>query len=180
MKQLKEAVRQAIAQGNWYAALASALTLPDICGWLEYPNKGVGDRYRLWYDTYIKGEYSGKYNDSDKVEVILLSGNDCYALRCAYLHNGQDDITNQKASKSLKSLNKFIFVTPSKSGESSKHPVRTTYFDDDGNIRFEELRLEVDEFCEHICCGVDKWEVDVAKRDDIQERIKKLSIIVES
>lgn len=179
MKQLKEDVRQAIKQGNWYSALASALTLPDICGWLEYPNKGVGDRYTLWYDTCIKEEYSGKYNDTDKVEVILLSGNDCYALRCAYLHNGQDDITKQKASKSLKSLNKFIFVTPSKSGESSKHPVRKTYFDYDENIR-EELRLQVDEFCEHICCGVDKWEASVATRRDIQEKLGQLLTIVES
>jgi hypothetical protein len=176
MKQLKEAVRQAIAQDNWYSALASALTLPDICGWLEYPNKGVGERYTLWYDTYIKEEYSGSYDNSN-VEITFLSGKDCYALRCAYLHNGQDDITQQTARESL---NQFQFVTPSKLGEQSKHGVRNTILDDACNIKYIQLQLEVDKFCEHICRGVDKWEVDVATREDIQQRINKLLIIVES
>lgn len=178
MKQLKEAVRQAIKQGNWYAALATALTLPDICGCLEDPNKGVGDRYRLWYDTYIKEEYSGKYNDSDKAEVILLTGEDCYALRCAYLHSGQDDISEQKAP-----LDKFQFITPPKLGESSEcYALKTTKFVDDGNRTkiSSKLQLEVDKFCEDICRGVEKWEASVATRRDIQEKLGQLLTIVES
>ncbi|AVZ31334.1 hypothetical protein [Nodularia spumigena] len=179
MKQLKEAVRQAIAQGNWYAALATALTLPDICGWLEDPGMRVGDRYKLWYDTYIKEEYSGKYNDSDKAEVIFISGEDCYALRCAYLHSGQDDISKSDAVP----LDKFQFITPSKLGESSEYyAVKTTDFVDDGNkIKISrKLQLEVDKFCEDICRGVDKWEASVATRKDIQDKLGQLLTIVES
>ncbi|MBD2138520.1 hypothetical protein H6F32_13175 [Anabaena sp. FACHB-1237] len=129
MKELKEAVRQAIKQGNWYAALATALTLPDICGWLEdpNPNKAVGERYKRWYNTYIKEDYSGFYDNSNK-EVSILTGEDCYALRCAYLHSGQDDISKQKVP-----LDKFQFITPSKLGESSEcYALKTTKFVDDG------------------------------------------------
>ena len=39
-----DAVRDALAQKNWYAALALALTLPDICGDLQKPKRGVGAR----------------------------------------------------------------------------------------------------------------------------------------
>ncbi|MDP5338044.1 MAG: hypothetical protein NWQ28_05650 [Nodularia sp. (in: cyanobacteria)] len=176
MKQLKEAVRQAIAQGNWYSALASALTLPDICGWLEYPEKNVSERYTHWYDTYMKEKYGGFYDESERLESTFLSGKDCYALRCAYLHNGQDDITGQNARESL---NEFLFITPSKSGELSKHLVRKGVVYDETKVSLQ-LQLEVDKFCEDICCGVDIWESNIAMREDIQERIKQLLIIVEN
>ncbi|MFO5440869.1 MAG: hypothetical protein ACLBM4_19945, partial [Dolichospermum sp.] len=66
MKQLKEDVRQAIKQGNWYSALASALTLPDICSWLEDPTiKSSKKRYILWYDTYVKEKYTLFYDESE-------------------------------------------------------------------------------------------------------------------
>lgn len=175
MKQLKEAVRQAIAQGNWYAALATALTLPDICGWLEEPNMGVGERYKLWYDNYVKEKYTLFYDESEKVKSTCLSGTDCYALRCAYLHNGKDDITEQDARESL---NKFLFLTPSKSGERSKHLLTKAV--DDGTKVLTRLQLEVDKFCEDICCGVDQWEIDVAMKDEVQKRLGQLLTIVES
>jgi hypothetical protein len=37
VNQFVNAVRSAVASGNWYAALMLALTMPDICGRLESP-----------------------------------------------------------------------------------------------------------------------------------------------
>ena len=62
------AVRDALARENWYAALALALTLPDICADLEKPKRGVGTRYTQWWNTYLSRKYNG-----------ALSGDDCYS-----------------------------------------------------------------------------------------------------
>ena len=35
------------------AALALSLTLPDICGQIEYPDLGVAARYKKWVNNYI-------------------------------------------------------------------------------------------------------------------------------
>lgn len=40
-------VKLALKGGAYQSALALALTLPDICGQIEYPNeKSVGERYK--------------------------------------------------------------------------------------------------------------------------------------
>ena len=79
-----------IQDGRWQSALALALTLPDICGGIEYPElikkyrdgrimvdrygeptRDVGAQYILWFDTYASGYF--KRNPSD--EVPYISGN---------------------------------------------------------------------------------------------------------
>ncbi|MDZ7993125.1 MAG: hypothetical protein RM022_025760 [Nostoc sp. EfeVER01] len=66
----------------------------------------VKTRYLNWYNSYIKEKYTGiggrwneekEYVYDENAKSIFLSGEDCYALRCAYLHNGLDEITEQKA-----------------------------------------------------------------------------------
>ena len=42
-------------------------------------------------------------------EHVFLSGADCYALRCAFLHEGRDEITDQRAGEVLDA---FAFVVP--------------------------------------------------------------------
>lgn len=182
MIKLKESVRQAISEKNWYSALAGALALPDICGWLENPNLLVGERYRRWYESYIQENYTGtgeyfnearEYIPDETQKFVFLSGQDCYALRCAYLHNGLDEISHQKARDSL---NQFRFVTPPGIDQKSQHLQRTINFNDDRQL----LQLQVDIFCEDLCKGVDQWETTVAKQKDIQERIGQLLIISEA
>ncbi|MDM9584495.1 hypothetical protein [Nostoc sp. GT001] len=182
MKQLKQAVRQSISEGNWYCALAAALILPDICSSLDNPEiRVVKTRYLNWYNSYIKEKYTGiggrwneekEYVYDENAKSIFLSGEDCYALRCAYLHNGLDEITEQKARESL---NKFLFVTPPKAGESSKHLIRTTTCYDNRRV----LQLQIDIFCEDICSGVDEWEAKVATQKYIQEKVGQLLTIYE-
>lgn len=60
-------------QCQW-ALLHLVLVLPDICGALESPSKGVGDRYTGWCKENLPGR--------------PLSPEDRYAMRCAVLHQG--------------------------------------------------------------------------------------------
>lgn len=136
------AVRDALARENWYAALALALTLPDICADLEKPKRGVGARYTQWWNTYLSRKYNG-----------ALSGDDCYKLRCTFLHQGLGNI-------------RFIFPDPS--GRLRPHCNRINGV----------LQLQVDLFCEHICEGVERWEQKKLPEDpEIQKRANKMLVI---
>jgi hypothetical protein len=75
---------RAVEAGAHHSALALALALPDICGSIEYPAEPkVGVRYRSWCDTWGA--------------MLSVSGADCYALRCAYLHSGHDEFSGTSA-----------------------------------------------------------------------------------
>jgi len=71
-----------------HSALALALTIPDICGSIEFPKEPkVGRRYTDWCDTWGK--------------MLAVSGADCYALRCAFLHSGSEEFSGAAALAAL-------------------------------------------------------------------------------
>lgn len=159
MKTFIGSIRLAVANQNWYGALIIALILPDICGKIEFPEKSTNKRYPEWFDKYVinKYEFGDCYQEGN---TIFMSGNDCYALRCALLHEGHQDLRAQKASEKLQ---KIQFVVPK--SENNRHKINFS------NIEFQ---LEVDKFCLDICDGVEKWLSDVSDNQEIQDRMKKL------
>ncbi len=92
-----------------FSALALALTIPDICGKILYPEKKTGVRYKLWYNEYI-GDYE-KSPDEKSRRMPYMSGELCYALRCAFLHSGDTDVAKEYADFTL---DDFILITESK------------------------------------------------------------------
>jgi hypothetical protein len=143
MRHLVDAVRRSVAENNWYAALTGALALPDIAGkW----DGGVGGsasqaRFVAWYNTYLLPRYTRPGIGGGQPQIIL-SGNDCYALRCAYLHGGEFDITAQRARQALDS---FRFVAPPPGWHIHCNRNRGM------------LQLQVDVFCEDVCAALDAW-----------------------
>ena len=159
MKTFIGSIRLAVANENWYGALIIALILPDICGKIEFPKKPTKERYPKWYDKYVrhKYEFGDCYQENN---TIFMTGKDCYALRCALLHEGHQDLRTQKAYERLQ---KIDFVVP-KSGKI-RHKINFS------NIEFQ---LEVDKFCLDICDGAEKWLSDVSGKQEIQGRMNKL------
>jgi len=99
MEYLLHDVRAALRGEAWYSglalALALALTLPDICGFVEsQPGTGSQARYVSWFDREIAPRYLVQLRAGPEQ---FLSGRDCYALRCAFLHQGEFDVTDQRA-----------------------------------------------------------------------------------
>lgn len=93
-------IRKALDNDCWYSALALALTLPDICGEIEFKQfHSVGKRYREWYLKYIqkKGYYTAPNNKD-----ILFTSEECYQLRCSFLHSHLYDIENSYLKESIK------------------------------------------------------------------------------
>ncbi|OFW28590.1 MAG: hypothetical protein A3H97_05110 [Acidobacteria bacterium RIFCSPLOWO2_02_FULL_65_29] len=139
MTELIVAVRDSVAARNWYSALATTLTLPDIAAKLDGRQGGSAARYISWFGTYLDPTYTVHMGDET---VVFLSGEDCYALRCAFLHEGDFDISGQMVRKALTS---FTFIVPP--------PGMTLHNISSGS----RLALQVDCFCEDVCEAVETW-----------------------
>ncbi|MCR5118126.1 MAG: hypothetical protein K6B44_00720 [Lachnospiraceae bacterium] len=66
-------IKQALKYKCYYPAFALALTLPDMCGAVEYPKSAVAERYIKWYDKYVIGAY---YCKNEKVEATNKTKHD--------------------------------------------------------------------------------------------------------
>jgi hypothetical protein len=108
MRRFTDAIAKAVTDKNWLAATALSLTMPDICGRMEHPKHDSERRYKAWWDKYLLDTYRGGADN-----VVFLSGADAYALRCAYVHEGGENILNQRAQEAL---THFHFVAPSEAG----------------------------------------------------------------
>ncbi len=160
MKHLTDSIEFSLQTKNWYSAIAVSLTLPDICSKISYNEKSNGKKYADWFDKYIEHFYRTNYsqnqlemakkygasNYAGMVKGTKLSGHDCYALRCAYLHEGLGEITTQRAREILDEIK---FLEPNY--QLNMH----------GSIVNNKLILHIDEFCGHILQGVEKWKKDV-------------------
>jgi hypothetical protein len=152
MNELIQSVKLSLATGNWHGALITTLTLPDIAGKIDSKIPSSNERYAAWFDKYVGNNYKSKIG-AQQVEHIFLSGNDCYALRCSYLHEGTSEITHQRARDVLED---FKFVSPPKSSKVHCNQLNT------------KLQLQVDIFCKDILDGISQWLIDI-KNDPVKQ-----------
>ena len=141
MERFTSAIRNSLKSKNWYAALYMSMTLPDICARLESDDgKTNGSRYIGWYDKYLADMYQHEIGADRKLHVFL-SGADCYALRCALLHEGSSDITTQRCRDVLE---RFHFTVVG----SHCNQIKSV------------LQLEVPRFCDDVCVAAKRWAED--------------------
>jgi len=93
-----------IRDGRWQSALALALTLPDICGGIAFPElvkkyrdgrpmidkygnptRDIGNQYIQWFNIYAAPYFKRSEND----EHPYICGERCWQLRCEYLHQNK-------------------------------------------------------------------------------------------
>ena len=165
MQRFTNSVRLSVQTQNWYGALTTALTLPDVCGKLESPNGGSRARYARWFAQWVEPAYTS-FIGPQRERHVFLSGDDCYALRCSYLHEGGSNIEHQTAREAL---DRFHFITPP--------PNRCIVHMNQVN---NTLQLQVDIFSLDIANAVDRWTETVAGLGDIRERMQSLLVIHDS
>lgn len=161
MNHLIDSLEHALNTKNHYPALAIALALPDICGWIEDPKQFSKSRCIAWFEKYMQPTY---FRPATKLipEHTFLTGKDFYALRCAFLHEGRDEIIDQKAQEVLE---KFQFVVPPEGWRVHRNQNNNT------------LQLQVDVFCREIADGVKRFITDVANNPDAMQRMSQLLLI---
>jgi hypothetical protein len=154
MNHLLQSIEQSLNTGNHYAALAMALAIPDICGWIEDPNATSKARYISWFERYLQNKYI-RQATALMPEHTFLTGSDCYALRCAFLHEGRENITEQRAQQVLES---FKFIVPPSGW--------TVHMNQENN----SLQLQVDIFCRDVIEGVTHFLSDISTNDEASSR----------
>ena len=161
MRTFVDAIQASVASHNWYSALALSLSVPDICGRLEEPSAKSQARFEKWYDKYLLSRYQGNVGPERSLHTFL-SASDCYALRCAFLHQGEFGVEDQRARRAL---THFQFTAPRNGWFVHK------------NQHGAVLQLQVDRFCLDVCEGTEQWLTDVVGVDHIQGRINSLATI---
>ena len=154
------AIQKDLTMDNYYSALVVAFTLPDITSKLQCPNKYTKDRYVKWFEDYMQEDYKHAVG-FDSREVVFLTGEDFYALRCSLLHQGETEIINQKARKHLSN---FVFLKPTKTPNGTVHL----------NMIDDLLQLQVDIFCKQIIEATQKWVEHHKEIDEINDKAKNL------
>ena len=91
-------INQALSYNLYFSALLLALTLPDICGKAEYPEKGSTSRYKLWYDEYV-GQYERPPSFDGEPEMPYLSGEIVYNFRSSLFHQGNPNLDDEEYKK---------------------------------------------------------------------------------
>lgn len=139
MENILKSIENSLQNKNWYSALVLSLILPDICGKIEGNNKSSSERYPEWFDKYLGQKY-----------YSFLSGSDCYALRCSFLHEGSSNIENQRAKDVL---DHFVFVS------NGVHCNRFSncYFGDPKYDGKDFLQLSIYHFCQDMIAATKRW-----------------------
>lgn len=162
MERFTNSIQASLNTNNWLAALFMALALPDICGALEDPNRPVGDRYKDWFNRYLKAAYdpANMYElvratspeilqtlPRDTIESMksqptppatLFTAEDCYRLRCKCLHQGLPERMGQ---------DRIHFTAPDPNRQISFHR----------NSFNGVLQISVEQFCIDVCQAVLRW-----------------------
>lgn len=159
MKNLLDALKRCVHDRNWYGAITIALTLPDICGSIDTPGKNNSERRSVaWFDRYVAHAYQVELNGT---RAVFMTGGDCFALRCAALHQGTFDVSDQRARDVV---DKFILHH---SEVIRLHNVR----------QGKKLVIDITTFCLDIVAGVEAWEADVAGDPDDRRRAGIASLL---
>lgn len=109
LKRIIDDIEKSIQNECFMAALALALTVPDICGKAEYPNaKTTFERYTTWYEEFI-GQYE-KPIHPHAGDMPYLSGELVYNLRNAFLHQGNPNIDKKRVKEERCKVDRFILT----------------------------------------------------------------------
>lgn len=130
-------------------SLISSLALPDICGALgSSDGLASGAKYKAWFDKWVSPKYQIDGSTS-------LSGNDCYMLRCAVLHQGR--MTHTKSN-----FKGVIFVKPG--------AINAKFHN---NIIDEYLNIDIYDFCFDMINSATDWFETVAGTDPFEDNFEK-------
>lgn len=152
LKKIKS-IELSLNSNNVLSALALSLTIPDICGQVEYGDEMEGGRnsrkrYERWFNEFVERYYadeSGGIEDYKLAESTYFTGEMCYQLRCSFLHDGNSDIT-----KNGKIERNFIFELNLFVGDSISR-VEFKNSRDEVISKTKTIKINVKKLCESLC-----------------------------
>lgn len=144
MDELLDQIEASYKLGHFYVALFCCLVLPDICGAISSADGTArGQRYKDWFDKYVAPKYDGNFD-----------GGNCYAFRCAALHQGKSEHQNL-------GYKRVIFLAPTDGAQAFMH----------NNVLNDALNVDLVEFCKDVVSAVRQWMHDEASNPDFQKNM---------
>jgi len=138
-------IQKALDAGLYYLAVASALSLPDVCSALESPTGMTsGNQYKAWYDTWLASRYPN------------LTADDIYSLRCGVVHQGRFGHPKMQYSR-------VLFTIPNAN--------RNVYHN---NILNDALNLDAPRFCQDIVESVSAWYESKKNDPNVTQNLPRL------
>lgn len=159
-------IRDNLTRKNYLSALALSLTLPDICGKIAYPDMkhkdgrpDIGGRYAKWYDENI---YAYE-NPPNEKQMDPLDGKAVYKLRCMFLHEGLNDITEFLKKETSENFSEYKFIFTDSITRVSHHWPQGQ--EDQKTI---DIQINIVDFCQKIC-----WTAEFFYKKHSEEHIFK-------
>lgn len=153
---------------RWQSALALALTIPDICGGIAFPDivkkyrdgrivldrqknptRDVGGQYVRWFDEYASGFF--KISPEDAAPYIC--GERCWQLRCEYLHQNKGFINDEEEH-----VHFHLGVNCGTSICQALHAVK--------DLDSSEIRIDIEQFCLRMCQAARSYYESAHKEKD--------------
>ena len=133
MRDLLAQLESASQSHLYYVALFTALAVPDICGALESENgRASPAKFTAWFDRWVAPKYAFHGGTT-------LTGQVCYAYRCAVLHQG-------RATHPQMAFSRVLFLEPGAHGMIWHN-----------NVLNDVLNIDVQIFCADIVASCREW-----------------------
>lgn len=147
-----ESIMEALQKECFLPALALALTIPDICGQVEYPESNPGTRYKKWFNKYVRQYFSFSvpdlsWVDNSKLQNCYFTGEMCYSLRCAFLHSGNGEISSNTMGEAEDSTWRYEY----KFLLSLERTSVSEIWDNTKTSKRRTITINVKELCKAIC-----------------------------
>lgn len=160
-------INLALTNKSYLSALALSLTLPDICGQIEYPDlkkkngeRNIRKQYVAWFDDWVNQHFAdntGWTEDGSKANNPYFTGEMCYSLRCSFLHAGNSDIQKWGDKEDADFHYSYEFELAvggaDKTGLSWVNPTNNNL----KILKTKTVRVNIDKLCECICLSAEKY-----------------------
>lgn len=176
MLDLIKEIEASLKNNNLRCALGMALTLPDICGQIEYPLESfVGKRYTDWCEAYLFNQ--GFHSHVPFTENIptekqrAISPEICYKLRCAYLHSGNLEL-NQKEKDNFPEF-RLQISHPEDEGIYSGNSIENRQIAIDGKqiaLEGRHITIDIRYLTKVICNAAKEYYNNHGSKDDFQTK----------
>mgnify|MGYP000852810412 FL=1 len=169
-------VRHCLDSGYYHAALALALTIPDVCGLVEYPEcrKKSSKRYVAWFNDYILVNYAKNFTSEGEVSESYFNGDMCYSLRCKLLHEGNSHIETKSTIVSGDEGCRFKFRLIVGGGDGYGKTIYSISGCD--NVVVKQVTLNIADLCEALCRGAEDFYKTRNKDDFINHQLNYVDL----
>ncbi|MGD7048587.1 hypothetical protein FZC83_07190 [Rossellomorea marisflavi] len=160
-------INLALNNKNYLSALALSLTLPDICGAIEYPHfihkngkRNVGKQYAAWFDNRANryfADNTGWTKDYTRAKNPYFTGEMCYSLRCSFLHDGNSNIKNWDNKEDTDFFYSYEFELAIGGANSFGLSWATQSNNDSKIMKTKTVRVNIYTLCKSICVAADNY-----------------------